>query len=275
MRVSISGSGHNPENGHVVDPTLEGSAIERPALFNTEMVRAVLARRKRQTRRLIVPQPPTQEAVQKRCGMGYGWLPPVDDSRLWRVTGPAGAVRDLMGRTPELKCPFGRPGDVLWCRETFADVNTEDGPAIIYAADNSISPWRDWCKEPSMNYEKFPGHYTMWWTDLLRRDEHKEPGYAWRPSIHMPRWACRLLLNVTGVRIERLQDITSADIIAEGIEVPDVDHSVAERPDFLDAERDSFARAKFRELWDGINTKIGTRWADNPYVWVVEFEVAK
>lgn len=111
------------------------------------------------------------------------------------------------------------------------------------------------------------------WTSKLAREVIAPHVPAGRPSIHMPRWACRLHLELTeDVRVERLQAITADEMKREGIEVPDVDYSVIERPDFLDAEREEWARRKFAELWDEINGhREGASWADNPWVWRVAF----
>lgn len=85
-------------------------------------------------------------------------------------------------------------------------------------------------------------------------------GIDWRPNIHMPRWACRLFLEVVGVRVERLQKISDSDAIQEGI------------PDYPDFKGDCPVD-DFMELWDSINAKRGHDWKSNPWVWVVEFKV--
>jgi hypothetical protein len=125
-------------------------------------------------------------------------------------------------------CPYGQPGDRLWVRETFG--YNPDHPGILahccYRAD--------------------PGH------------EHD--GITWKPSIHMPRRASRILLEITGVRVERLQDIGTEDIEAEGVTTSD------------EAIMEHGCRARvidFAKLWEGING--GGSWDANPWVWVVEF----
>ena len=100
----------------------------------------------------------------------------------------------------------------------------------------------------------------------------------WRPSMFMPRWASRITLEVTGIRAERIKDIDCEDIVAEGLEVPDVDYSVPDHPHTLDAERERYARDKFRTLWDEINGKRkrgAFAFARDPWVWRVEFRVAE
>lgn len=133
----------------------------------------------------------------------------------------------------EMKCPYGVPGDRLWVRETFLDDGeTKDRPQWIYRADN----------------ENYPRH----------------EGQNWKPSIFMPRAASRILLEVTDVRVERLQDITEEDARAEGVE-PDVDAGYWKGyifPGVYDSAKKSFA-----SLWQSING-LGS-WDQNPWVWVV------
>lgn len=132
-----------------------------PILFSGEMVCNILEGRKTQTRRVINPQP---RELPVLCGDGR-----------WRSE----------NGTPGFRCRYGKPGDHLWVRETFCDVNAELIPLkkkVYYRADKEISP-------------------------LMK----------WRPSIYMPRWASRITLEVVKVRVERLQDISEADARAEGV----------------------------------------------------------
>lgn len=134
--------------------------------------------------------------------------------------------------------PYGLPGDVLWVRETWAphaDEERSKRPAIFYRAD---------CDDTS----GFP-HINNW-----------------RPSIHMPRWACRLTLRVESVRVERLNDISEEDAIAEGV----TNHSPSK---YWDPSRNVEIgphQHEFMRLWDSINGKKYP-WASNPWVWVVTF----
>lgn len=121
--------------------------------------------------------------------------------------------------------PFGKPGDRLWVRETFSVT----GDAITYRA--SV-------------------------------DGSTQSAKGWKPAIHMPRTACRLAVDVMDVEIERLQDITSDDAVAEGIEPHDSGDA---------AEEDAFNRSAYAELWDSLNAKRGFSWKRNPWVWVVTF----
>lgn len=123
-------------------------------------------------------------------------------------------------------CPYGTPGDRLWVRETF---HTVDGASAFYRADYEHNPKGD-----------------------------KEHGIVWTPSIHMPRWASRITLKVTDVRVERLQDISEKDAWAEGCEGFDDDVSGGKS-----------GYCEYAELWEAINGKGS--WEANPWVWVVEF----
>ncbi|KIA78994.1 hypothetical protein QR66_18395 [Chromobacterium piscinae] len=130
-----------------------------------------------------------------------------------------------------LRCPHGRPGDRLWVREAFQIVRRGDDWDIpIYRADD------------------IAGHINS----------------GWKPSIHMPRWASRILLEITDVRVERLQDISEADAVAEGVTPAAVqsfsDTGLVTRP----------AGFAYRDLWEQING--AGSWDANPWVWVVEFK---
>ena len=131
-----------------------------------------------------------------------------------------------------IPCPYGRPGDLLWVRETFA----MDSPHIWYKADCDDGPASDVCEYADTSY--FEG--------------------VWKPSTHMPRWASRLTLKITDVRVEQVQDISNEDALAEGVGTPTDMRYAA-----LDA---------FRPLWDSIYEPQGFGWEVNPWVWVIEFE---
>lgn len=122
-----------------------------------------------------------------------------------------------------VSCPYGQPGDRLWVRETWARGMTDE--ELYYRA-----------------------------TDKEITDEEREEGMRWKPSIHMPRWASRITLEVTEVRVERLQGITEADSVAEGIK-----------------PLQGGAVSDFRLLWDHLNASRGYGWDANPWVWVVSF----
>lgn len=145
-----------------------------------------------------------------------------------------------------LHCPYGVAGDHLWVRETFC-VGYEYAPGEFTAL-----PF-DGCERVRKTFYRA--------TDDDAPDEPRRP---WKPSIHMPRWASRITLEVVSVRVERLQDITEADAKAEGVEP----YLSGEYSLYLDSnERTNLAR-----LWDSINAKRGFGWDANPWVWVIEFK---
>lgn len=234
---------------------------ERPILFSGPMVRAILEGRKTQTRRILTKSTSV-------CGsMPWAELQLVGASVVRRAGGNARLSVPGPMQTFHRVWPRIEAGDRLWVRETWqaihVDVDWESGIAddLAYARDipkNDASGW--W----GVVYAA---------TDPAAAECREDRGFPWRPSIFMPKWACRIWLHVESVRVERLRDIRTADIVAEGVEVPAVDYTVPEHPDRLDAERAEHARRTFAGLWDTINAKRAP-WESNPWVWVVEFKTA-
>lgn len=193
----------------------------RPILFNTDMVKAILAGQKTQTRRAVnadmaanFDEPRGAEDVLA----GYPFVETED------------------GYVSALKlCPFGKPGDFLYVREAFAKV-----PRTAYAQSTGVTK----IINPEDEYQA--AIFRAGW-------ERCKPG-SWVPSIHMPRWASRLTLEITDVRVERLQDIDRGDCMAEGCPFPNM------------AVNDPIGW--FSGLWDSIYGN----WHANPWVWVVEFK---
>lgn len=187
---------------------------ERPINMRAEEVRAILARRKTQFRRVMRTQP---DFVA-----GYG------NPGQKRTPYSGGSVNPAI-----IPCPFGQPGDRLWARECWgvsADTNPKTGLADI----------------------------------LFRADQAAKQACRWRPSIHMPRWACRIILEVVSVRVERLQDISRADAKAEGL-WPSPHNGL----EMVNGVPYGNAQLAFRALWRSINGPED--WEANPWVWVVEF----
>ncbi|WP_152050928.1 hypothetical protein [Tautonia marina] len=228
----------------------------RPILFSAPMVRALLDGRKTQTRRIL------KGSTEFKGPYNPAYLEAHRNADGWKRI-----------------CPYGQPGDLLWVRETFADVNDHGCPAILYKADGVTLDFMDiadyLCEDGSLDYDhphikKY--HYSQWIGDV----ESGEPYHGFHPSIHMPRWASRLTLELTGVRVERLQDISREDAIAEGIEP--VLTGAGERCGWLDYEHREAGTGYYIEptnsyesLWDSIN---GSGSSDaNPWVWVLEFRV--
>lgn len=214
---------------------------ERPILMSGPMVRATLDDRKTKTRRVIVPRQSTPR-VAPLTMEPYMWegQQELDDDGLpcWIGTHP-----DYPTGEKWFSCPYGGVGDRLWVRETWATVKTLDdlNAAACYQHDRP------------------PAIYYAAWIGAARNSENRG---RWRPSIHMPRWACRLTLEILSVGVERLQDITEEDAIAEGCTATQAgDGYPFAMP----------ARMNFVDLWDDINAKRGYGWAVNPWVWVIEY----
>ncbi|MCK7547173.1 hypothetical protein ACFPQA_04270 [Marinobacter koreensis] len=151
--------------------------------------------------------------------------PQPEGGAMWTPFAPQ---RYVNGVGNPLICRYGQPGDRLWVRETFAVLGDEDKHVLHYRATHPIK------------------------------------GSGWKPSIHMPRWASRITLEITSVRIERLQDISGEDSAAEGVTGP------IGSPRAYGVVTKQFARDQFMRLWESINGPDS--WHVNPWVWVIEFE---
>lgn len=224
------------------------SMKERPILFNAAMVRAVLAGTKTQTRRVVKPVGAHHLFQFRGTTAAAGADEPTGE---WGWCGSPGSV------TRHIHCPYGKPGDRLWVRETWQYAGfTEDGyPFVRYQADGAR---RLHDRSPS---DEWSERWSDIWAGLSDQSNYDIDGTAsdrrWRPSIHMPRWASRITLEVTGVRVERLQDISEADALAEGVDSLPLDTRLAT------------PRLDFSALWESINGSGS--WDANPWVWVVEF----
>lgn len=197
---------------------------ERPILFSGPMVRAILDGSKTQTRRIVKPQP---ETFQGEKGIEFSL-----------TSNHRPVFADTFSRH---YCPMGAVSDRLWVRENFS-VSTD-----TIGLGGSIA---------GFDPEKYPDIRVWYQSDNTR------PTWAecrWRPSIHMPRWASRITLEVIGVRVERLRDISEQDAIAEGFQKA-----------HLHGELWATARSEFWDCWESIYGQ-GQR-AENPWVWVVEFK---
>lgn len=222
---------------------------EKPILFSGEMVKAILAGTKTQTRRMIKTQPPgwatfVQE-IKSLLHCKPGWHPigifqwseeqtpgePLKSLRRWPYNNDE--ERDYA-----IPCPYGQRGDRLWVRETFG---------ITRCTDHG---WNHGMFRGPLPKEK-PANYFPYY-----RATHNGVG-NWRPSIHMPRWASRITLEITGVRVERLQDISRGDAMDEGCPFPNM------------AQGDD-PRKWYADLWNSINGPGS--WDATPWVWVIEFK---
>lgn len=210
---------------------------ERPILFSAPMVRAILDGSKTQTRRIV------KQSLER---LGDGDWHAFDHKGInYRVN----ARHTTVAAWAHLLqfCPHGQPGDRLWVRETW------QGP--LFDSDDDFEAFSespdDYKKPLYCEYAADGGPAP----EFVTQDD--ELVQRWRPSIHMPRWASRISLEITGVRVERLNDISASDCVAEG----------------CGAEEfwpESNARAQYERLWESINGPGS--WAANPWVWVVEFK---
>jgi hypothetical protein len=219
---------------------------ERPILFSGPMVRAILEGRKTQTRRVVKPQPPVE------CGRitVEPFHPVVIDRH-----GDERPGAEIFGAYDDngewgAKCPYGAPGDLLWVRETWA----VDAPLDQVRAE----------REDAMRVEPIFGHGPYYRADGI----HENTGLTWRPSIHMPRWACRMVLELTAVRVERLQEISQQDVFREGL------HNAQQKEIERRVGKLLMSQECYQDLWDSLNAERGFGWAVNPWVWVVEFRRA-
>ena len=226
--------------------TQQEKITARPILFTPDMVRAILDRRKTQTRRIIK--------------LRDGSLPD-DDSISTHLDGTFDKVMDFSKTFPhwqELKCPYGTPGDHLWVRETYLQWQYRDGEKgeIAYLDDPNIEALK---------------------RDMENLKKQKNTG-NWRviPSIHMPRAASRILLEITHIRAQRLHDITEADAIAEGIHYttpnsgPNRYYDNYHTGRWMEAEMLNNPIASYRTLWETINGPHS--WEQNPWVWAITFK---
>lgn len=224
---------------------------ERPILFSAPMVRAILDGSKTQTRR-VCKFPKYMGEVQNLAEHGGEPDSPYsgehNDPTSWGFPcAEDGNDIALDATWAPLLCPYGAPGDRLWVRENFAlhDLAT-DICKIVYQASVNES-WTE-------AHEVFPA-------ELSKGMKVQPFQRGWKPSIHMPRWACRIELEITDVRVERLQDISEDDAEAEGCGIPLMGHD------------DNFCRGLYRDLWEKINGKGS--WAANPWVWCLSFKRVK
>jgi hypothetical protein len=215
----------------------ETKVKEHPILFSGPMVRAIIEGRKTQTRRVVKPS----------LGLQSTWLTVEGINRSPRLemvyTNPdriygAQMEHPLGGPLGFVRCPYGQPGDLLWVRETWGAWPSRMGGVQV----------------DSLRF-RADGEY---------QNEHN--AWRWRPSIHMPRWASRLTLRITDVRVQRVQDITYNECIYEGLTELLTDEQQT------DAEHRAFGKKCFARLWDSINAKRGYSWESNPWVWAISFE---
>ena len=221
---------------------------ERPILFSGPMVLAILNGRKTQTRRVVKPQPSEKHETADRASYLMSGTIKNDDAQ-------ANWARFFytMGEVEDIPCRYV-VGDRLWVRETWAAAATRNG-----------------VKPSHLQESEFIAHRATY-----TNDSH----FVWRPSIFMPRWASRITLEITEIRVERVQDIAAGGARAEGVwdnllylngphKTSDYLAGMPRKPE--DISRDEVAVANYAMLWDDLNAKRGFGWKVNPWVWAITF----
>lgn len=235
---------------------------ERPILFSAPMVRAVLAGRKTMTRRRCKVQPPAEATFAGVIICTRGSKDRRHGTWHWSSGDPKDCETWTLLDAPSFRCPYGVPGDLFWVKETlrFSALGPGDDGTVLYQADGRtrhVGPLSGDVPDASL-----PGYFR--WVDRSKA-AYSSISIS---SIHMPRWASRIVHPITNIRLERLQDITEEDSIAEGIwlyeglySLPGWDHGYAT------------AKEAYRYLYESINGKGS--WDANDWVWVIEFEVER
>lgn len=223
----------------------------RPILFSAPMIRAILEGRKTQTRRVAKFSPILNDipnvVVEPYPGEWVAW---------WTEQSAEEALRFARKQYKPgdgIRCRYGKAGDRLWVRETWRTIErqTDMVDGVLFAAGDDFVPIE--------NSRQVADE----WVATHRRDGR------WRSPIHMPRWASRITLEITGVRVERLQDISAADALAEGVSQNPDDYrfTLDGKPGEVGFVNPVYA---FSCLWNSINGKTHP-WRSDPWVWVVEF----
>lgn len=216
---------------------------ERPILFSAPMVRAILSGQKTVTRRTVRHQPdvPVTDAIPRR---NFPHGPALID---WYWRPKYGHLNGIPSTGWDFKCPYGQPGDRLWVREAFgSQVRSHGGGTGRFTVYRATSP-------DAIDFKCASG---------------KEYPVKWKPSIHMPKHLSRILLEITDIRVEQLQDINEEHAIAEGVDVSICQQFLETSPTRHQCKL--AALHGFSGLWESIN---GTgAWDSNPWVWVVEFK---
>lgn len=242
---------------------------ERPILFNDAMVRAILDGRKTQTRRVMKPQP----AINKYNNRWF-WACKLVRSMVYMDD-------EMSDRTPwegftASVCPYGQPGDRLWVRERCMAKELDDEEAIDYAVHHGDPEYPQFGLDGVLypaDGQFIPIENSIAaserWLKLSTYRSKRGSGLI-VPSIHMPRWASRILLEITNVRVERVQDISEADALADGIEQVSNNRWKVYEPGY-EGESALTAKSSFRSLWEFIHGP--NAWDRNDWVWVIEFKV--
>lgn len=248
---------------------MEARIREKGLIFNSEMVRAILDGRKTQTRRIMAPQP--ADDIER------GIFPNPE------VIGWKSSRRHKHGSTTAHFCHYGKPGDRIWVRETWGVVShafSDDGLMIDWVPDRPATAIHEM---PFGNgyysgYAIYAADGDFTWGD---DDGYEDGRSCWKPSIHMPRAASRILLEITDVRVERLNAISPEDAESEGLERTNFTGFGDEpglpsypEPDVyfdpLKKQWKEYPPEAFAGLWESIYGEGS--WQANPWVWVIKFK---
>lgn len=222
-------------------------------IFQPESVRAIIEGNKTQTRRVIKPQPHKNVARFVRSLARAGWLEEYDNGDpLGIFTGGKPVTWTQTGKP--YRCPYGDAGDHVWVREAWMPKNWDSDKEYMLAG------CPDAATHPSETYLGSPTRaiYKASYNDAIG-----DPG-KWRNSMYMPRWASRITLEITNVRVERLQEISGRDVLAEGIDNGSSNPAMGVR-------WENMQRMAFEEQWNNLNAKRGYSWESNPWCWCISF----
>ena len=219
----------------------------KPIIFSTPMVQAILAGKKTQTRRVIKPQP---DGIGEPGKLPYKHksIGAIRDGKLTVISHPDGEPNK---RFIDVINPKYQPGDILWVRETWQSFFPEEVTEKHQRGARSFS---------GIPAETAKGHYMYFYYRADGELGNAGRKARWLPSIFMPKAAARIFLRVNGVRVERVQEISHDDAVAEGVRI-----GIGGMPYFSNIDA-------YRSVWDDLNAKRGYGWDKNPWVWVIEFE---
>lgn len=249
---------------------------ERPILFSGPMVRAILEGKKIQTRRVVKPMPfidyPTGFRLQEQYELNHH---PKCSFVQARMLCDCKAIYEPWKAERVAACPYGKPGERLWVRETWASqIDPPDYEEHLDELDDCLERTEITYRATPRIGIRVPGYIQpvdrMRYLDESTELEHHCFGWPikWKPSIFMPRWASRITLEVTEVRVERLNLISEQDALAEGVYTNE--QAIAKLNLPASTRLQGTCVDKFRILWESINGKTYP-WASDPWVWVVSF----
>lgn len=250
----------------------ENNMKERPIIFSGESVRAIQDGRKTMTRRVVKPRYRDDESGFNVCS-----CPATNEVWVEKADEEGG---DFEEGTRFVPCPYGQVGDRLWVKEVWRD---RFGTAYANYGTGNAYPIDD-IRE--VDYKSGGNGYFI--GGCIFRDDELSAKWAewskWKSPLFMPRWASRILLEITDIRVERVQDVSEEDAIAEGIEFDsgweeECGEGYTTGEGWMNYKTQDFscesAKESYHTIWDSLNAKRGYPWESNPWVWVVSFKVVQ